>query len=132
MENAPHIIARRNLIYDLYIKGLRPLAEKNCFRLPCVLNDCAINGHIFFIITKSLKQRVQLSDFLRDRDISTVFHYVPLHSSPAGALYGKAYGKMEVTDRVSDCLLRLPLYFEMTEDDVQSVVDGINDFYENR
>ncbi|MDI6741410.1 MAG: dTDP-4-amino-4,6-dideoxygalactose transaminase, partial [Smithella sp.] len=81
MENAPGIIARRNLIYDLYIKGLRPLAEKNYFRLPCVLNDCTINGHIFFIITGSLNERVQLSDFLKDRDISTVFHYVPLHSS---------------------------------------------------
>jgi len=60
-----------------------------------------------------------------------VFHYVPLHSSPAGKLYGRAQGTLNVTKRVSDCLLRLPLYYEMTDNDVHSVTEAIIDFYKN-
>jgi dTDP-4-amino-4,6-dideoxygalactose transaminase len=60
-----------------------------------------------------------------------VFHYVPLHSSPAGKLHGRAYGTLDVTKKVSDCLLRLPLYYEMTNNDVHSVTKSIRDFYKN-
>ncbi|MFA5323851.1 MAG: DegT/DnrJ/EryC1/StrS family aminotransferase, partial [Smithella sp.] len=129
MENADKIVAKRNLIYSLYMKNLMPLAEKGCFRLPCILNNCSINGHIFHIMTSSLKERMDLALFLRKKGIMAVFHYVPLHSSPAGQLYGRVCGKMEVTDMVSDCLLRLPVYYEMTEEDVHIVTESINDFY---
>jgi len=129
MENASLIIEKRNVIYDLYMRGLRPLAEQGFFRLPCILNGCSMNGHIFFIVAGSVKERMDLSNFLRDRGIFTAFHYVPLHSSAAGRMYGRTSGQMDVTDRVSDCLLRLPLYYEMTRDDVCSVVDCIIDFY---
>lgn len=132
MEKASLIIAKRNLIYDLYMKELRSLAERDFFRLPCILDGCSMNGHLFFVVTRSMKERVSLSNYLRNRGIFAAFHYVPLHSSAAGKAYGRTSGKMDVTNRVSDCLLRLPLYFEMTEDDVQSVVDGIKDFYEKR
>lgn len=129
MENADKIISKRNLIYSLYMENLIPLAEKGYIRLPCVLNDCLTNGHIFHIITRSLKERMDLTLFLREKGIMAVFHYVPLHSSPAGKLYGRTCGKMEVTDMVSDCLLRLPLYYEMTEEDVQAVTGEIKNFY---
>lgn len=131
MEKASLIIAKRNLVYDLYLQGLKPMAEQGFLRLPCISDGCSVNGHIFFIITRSGKERVRLENFLRNRRIFAAFHYVPLHSSPAGKLYGRTSGKMEVTDRVSDCLLRLPLFFEMTEGDVESVIHGINDFYDN-
>ena len=131
MENADQIIAQRNLIYDLYMKGLRPLAEKGCIQLPFILNDCCSNGHMFYIITRSLEERTKLTEFLKERGILAVFHYVPLHSSPAGKLYGRTYGNLNVTRRVSDCLLRLPLYYEMTNKDVHSVTKSIRDFYKN-
>ncbi len=129
MENADQIIAKRNLIYTLYMDGLRPLAEKGYIQLPFILNDCCSNGHIFYIITRSLKERIELTQFLKDQDIMAVFHYVPLHSSPAGKLYGRTNGTLEVTERVSDCLLRLPLYYEMRDDDVHSVTGEIRNFY---
>ena len=132
MENVDQIIVRRNVIYDLYWKGLNPLAEKGLIRLPLKLNDCFSNGHIFYIITASLAERIELGSFLKDRGISAFFHYVPLHASPAGKLYGRICGTLEVTTRVSDCLLRLPLYHEMTEEDVQVVVKAIMDFYKFR
>ena len=129
MENADQIIAKRNLLYALYMEDLRPLAEKGYIQLPFILNDCCSNGHIFYIITRSLKERTELAQFLKDQDIMAVFHYVPLHSSPAGKLYGRTNGTLEVTERVSDCLLRLPLYYEMREDDVHSVTGKIRNFY---
>ena len=129
MENADQIIAKRNLLYALYMEDLRPLAEKGYIQLPFILNDCCSNGHIFYIITRSLKERTELAQFLKDQDIMAVFHYVPLHSSPAGKLYGRTNGTLEVTERVSDCLLRLPLYYEMRDDDVHSVTGKIRNFY---
>ncbi len=129
MENADQIIAKRNLLYALYMEDLRPLAEKGYIQLPFILNDCCSNGHIFYIITRSLKERIELTQFLKDQDIMAVFHYVPLHSSPAGKLYGRTNGTLEVTERVSDCLLRLPLYYEMRDDDVHSVTGEIRNFY---
>ena len=129
MENADQIIAKRNLLYALYMEDLRPLAEKGYIQLPFILNDCCSNGHIFYIITRSLKERTELTQFLKDQDIMAVFHYVPLHSSPAGKLYGRTNGTLEVTERVSDCLLRLPLYYEMRDDDVHSVTGKIRNFY---
>lgn len=130
MENADQIIAKRNLIYDLHMEGLQPLAEEGYIRLPVVLNDCYSNGHMFYIITRSLKERTELSKFLKKQGIMAVFHYVPLHSSPAGKFYGRAYGSLEVTQRVSDCLLRLPLYYEMSPENVQYVVKRITQFYD--
>jgi dTDP-4-amino-4,6-dideoxygalactose transaminase len=129
MENADQIIAKRNLLYALYMEDLRPLAEKGYIQLPFILDDCCSNGHIFYIITRSLKERTELAQFLKDQDIMAVFHYVPLHSSPAGKLYGRTNGTLEVTERVSDCLLRLPLYYEMRDDDVHSVTGKIRNFY---
>jgi dTDP-4-amino-4,6-dideoxygalactose transaminase len=129
MENADQIIAKRNLIHALYMEGLRPLAGKNYFQLPFVLNDCCSNGHIFYIITRSWQERTELAQFLREKGILAVFHYVPLHSSPAGKLYGRTNGTLEVTQRISDCLLRLPLYHEMTDEDVDSVIGNIRKFY---
>ena len=129
MENADQIIAKRNFIYDLYMEGLRPLTEKGYIQLPFILNDCCSNGHIFYIVTRSLEERTELTEFLKERGIMAVFHYVPLHSSPAGKLYGRTCGTLEVTERVSDCLLRLPLYYEMTDDDVHSITETIRSFY---
>ncbi|MBN1365849.1 MAG: dTDP-4-amino-4,6-dideoxygalactose transaminase [Syntrophaceae bacterium] len=129
MEKADRIIAKRKLIYDLYMKKLQPLAEKNYLKLPYIPDDCSTNGHMFYIITRSLKERKKLSLFLREKGISAVFHYVPLHSSPKGKLYGRTCGKLDVTNMVSSCLLRLPVYYGMTEKDVRIVTDCITDFY---
>jgi len=129
MENAEQIIAKRNQIYAWYREALRPLADKGLLQLPFVLENSLSNGHIFYIIARSLEERTKLAGFLRDRGILAVFHYVPLHSSPAGKKFGRTCGKMHVTDKVSDCLLRLPLYYEMTAEEVSFVAEKISDFY---
>ncbi len=129
MEKADHIMAKRNLIYNLYMEALSSLEEKGYLQLPCVLDHCSVNSHIFYIITRSLGESKKLALFLRTHGISAIFHYVPLHGSPAGKRYGRTCGKLDVTDKVSNCLLRLPLYYQMTEKDVCNVTDKIKDFY---
>jgi dTDP-4-amino-4,6-dideoxygalactose transaminase len=129
MENADQIVAKRNMIYDLYMEGLWPLAEKSYIQLPKIPHDCRCNGHIFYLITRSLEERTGLIKFLKQDGIMAVFHYVPLHNSPAGQLYGRACGPMEVTQRISECLLRLPLYYEMTLENIQYVVSKVSRFY---
>jgi dTDP-4-amino-4,6-dideoxygalactose transaminase len=111
------------------METLQPLAEKDYIQLPSMLNDCSVNGHIFYIITGSLKERKELAQFLLDKGILAVFHYVPLHSSPAGKLYGRTYGKLDITDMVSDGLLRPTIYYGMTDENVRMVTDRIGDFY---
>jgi len=129
MENAEQIIAKRNLIFDQYMEGLRPLANTGRIRLPLVIEDSRCNGHLFYIVTQSLKERTELISFLAQRGIYAVFHYVPLHTSPAGRRFGRVHGSLKVTEAFSDCLLRLPLYYEMMQEDVQRVISTIEDFY---
>lgn len=129
MENADQIIAKRNLIYSQYMEGLGTLAQKGYFQLPYVPDSCFSNDHLFYIITGSLRERKELAQFLQGKGILAVFHYVPLHNSPAGKLYGRVSGKIEVTKRINECLLRLPLYHEMTAEDVDDVITSVKSFY---
>lgn len=129
MEHAEHIIGIRRKLFDLYYHQLRPLEEKGLIRLPYIDNNCTSNGHIFYIITGSLVERLDLITYLRTNGIHSVFHYVPLHSSPAGKRFGRVCGNINVTDEMSDRLLRLPLYYEMNKDVVNMVCDKVISFY---
>jgi dTDP-4-amino-4,6-dideoxygalactose transaminase len=129
MENADRIIAKRNMIYSLYMESLKPLSDKGFIQLPFVLTDCCSNGHLFYIITRCLAERTKLAGFLRERGVLAVFHYIPLHGSSAGKFYGRTHGAMDVTERISQCLLRLPLYYGITRDEVCFVADSITEFY---
>lgn len=125
-EQAEKIIAVRKHIFHRYMQGLRPLEDKGVVRLPFIHDECVSNSHIFYIITKSLDERNSLMAHLDEHTINGVFHYVPLHSSLAGRKYGKIGSAMTVTDDVSDRVLRLPFYYEMTDVDVDRVVKEIN------
>jgi dTDP-4-amino-4,6-dideoxygalactose transaminase len=76
-----------------------------------------------------LEERTALIKFLGKHGVSAVFHYIPLHGAPASKLYGRVFGSMEVTQRISDCLLRLPLYYGMEKEDVRYVIQKVTDFY---
>jgi dTDP-4-amino-4,6-dideoxygalactose transaminase len=129
LEMAEDIIAARNRIYDTYVQRLKGLEQKGCIRLPSPDPDSRVNGHILYVITGSLAERTRLAAYLRDRDMLAVFHYIPLHSSPAGRKYGRIASRMAVTDTISDTLLRLPLYFGMRDEDIHRVADAIEAFY---
>ena len=129
LEQAEKIINARNLIFEQYISLLRPLEEKGIILLPAGESGNNGNGHIFYIITRSLEERSRLIDYLKQNGIVAIFHYVPLHSSPSGIKYGRTSGTMGVTDDLSNRVLRLPLFYEMQKEVVKMVADSVKRFY---
>ena len=89
------------------------------------------NGHIFFIIGADAEQSSRLIQYLKSKNIIAITHYVPLHSSKGGKKYGRISGGMEVTNEMSQRVIRLPLFYEMKKDEVNRVVEEINNFYKN-
>jgi dTDP-4-amino-4,6-dideoxygalactose transaminase len=130
LEQSDKIIESRRLTFQRYYNGLLPLQEKGHIRLPYVPDFSARNGHIFYIITGSLKERASLIKHFRGNGVNAVFHYVPLHSSPAGIRYGRPGTDMLVTDDVSDRVLRLPLFYEMGEVETDRVIELLHVFYQ--
>lgn len=129
LEHAEEIIAARKNLCWRYAEALLPLQEAGHVELP---NVEAGNGHMFYLLLASVEARTRLIEHLKARDILSVFHYVPLHSSPAGQRLGRVSGSMAVTDSTSDRLLRLPLYYEMDEESLARVVNGVNSFFAQR
>ena len=84
---------------------------------------------MFYIVTKDLNERTRLIEYLKDNGIQTAFHYVPLHSSKAGRKYGRFNGADNNTTRISESLLRLPMYYGLEENDIEFITDRIKDFY---
>jgi len=133
LEQAQKIIESRIHIFRQYHKLLKPLEDAEFLQLPCTIpEDCEHNGHLFYIITRNLDERTRLIQYLKGNNINAVFHYVPLHTSPAGKKFGRTIDSMNFTVDLSDRLLRLPLYYEMTNFDVQRVVEAIFEFYRKK
>ncbi len=129
MEAADKIITARRRIFNLYCKLLEPLTDNGLISLPWIDKDNISNGHIFYIITKSLGDRSRLISYLRKKGIMAVFHYIPLHSSPAGIKYGRSSGELRYTEELCDRILRLPLFYEMNDEQVLRVTEAIKDYY---
>lgn len=129
-EQSEKIIAARSRKFYRYREMLLPLEAKECFQLPHIDNDSFGNGHIFYLITRNQEERERLIAYLKERGILAVFHYIPLHSSPAGTRYGRVSGFMDITNRISERILRLPLYYEMTDEDQDLVVKSLRSFYQ--
>lgn len=125
LEHADTILAKRRHIADRYRENLMPLEYQGYLKLPRKSTNGDGNGHLFYVLTRARAERTGLISFLRERGIHPVFHYVPLHSSPAGRKYGRTSGSLAVTDRISDTLLRLPLYFELSDSEVDTIATEV-------
>jgi dTDP-4-amino-4,6-dideoxygalactose transaminase len=131
LEHAAEIISKRRLLFNTYRTGLQQLETAGLITMPMDSTDDQINGHIFHILARNNRERDALLSFLKERDIFAVFHYIPLHSSPAGLKYGRAGTTMEVTNDISSRMIRLPLYYEMTEHDQQEVITTLYAFFDD-
>ena len=129
LENVDKIFESRMNAWNLYYKLLTPLAQEGKIELPVVPDNCEHNAHMFYIKTRDLAERTELIDFLKENEIKAVFHYIPLHTAPAGKKYGVFHGEDKYTTVESERLLRLPLYYGIRENDVEQVVDKIYEFY---
>jgi dTDP-4-amino-4,6-dideoxygalactose transaminase len=130
LSHADEIMAKRRRLCALYTERLAPLAARGLVELAAPLPaGVTANGHMFYLLLPDTQTRGALIRHLREAEILSVFHYIPLHSSPAGQRLGRVGSAMTVTDDVSGRLLRLPLYYEMEEDDVDRVARRVAGFF---
>ena len=129
LEMAEEINQKRLNIWDAYYNNLEDLSAKGCLDLPYVPKECTHNAHMFYIKTKNLEERTLLIDFLKKKEVMAVFHYIPLHTAPAGRKYGKFVGEDKFTTKESERLLRLPLYYALELEQVEYITECIKEFY---
>jgi len=124
------INGHRKRVVNLYMERLQSLADEGFIELPFIPDDCRTNNHMFYILTQDQDARSGLIDHLQSNGVLAVFHYVPLHNSPMGRKLGCDQMELPVTDSVSERLLRLPLYCDLADSDVEFVCDVIVEFFQ--
>ena len=129
LEMADAINDERIRIWNQYRNELEGLAGTGKIQLPYIPDYCVHNGHMFYIKTADQEERAALIDFLSENDILAVFHYVPLHSAPAGLKYGRFHGEDRYTTKESERLLRLPMYYGLKEEQVSYISGKVKEFY---
>ncbi len=128
LEKYEQIMAARKRIWDSYYEELSDWAAAQDVQLPCVPSYCEQPYHMFYLVMPSLRARQGLIEHLRSQGILSVFHYVPLHLSPMGVKFGGHPGQCPTTERIGDCLLRLPFYNDLSGPEQAEVVDSIRRF----
>lgn len=129
LENIDAIQLRRKYIWHLYYDGLKRLAEKGCFELPDIPDYATNNAHMFYIVCRSLEDRTKLISFLRENGAYLAFHYLSLHHSEYYVGIEKDIPSLPNCDHFADCLVRLPMFYELKEEEIGLVIEKINEFY---
>ena len=129
LEKADEINKDRLNTWNAYYEALKPLEEEEILELPVIPDGCVHNAHMFYVKCKDLEERTALISYMKSHEILCVFHYIPLHSAPAGLKYGRFHGKDNYTTKESERLLRLPMYYGLKEDDFKAVVNAILGFF---
>ena len=129
LEQADEMYARRMAAWQRYDEVLRPLAAEGRFEVPVIPEGCVHNAHMYYLKCRDLAERTAFIAFMKARGVQCVFHYVPLHSAPAGLKFGRFHGEDEYTTRESERLVRLPLYDSITPEDQERVLEGVKAFF---
>ena len=130
LELADQINEKRLSLWNHYRELLTPLKEQGYIELPTVPEGCVHNAHMFYIKAKDLEERTRLIDFLKKNEIWAVFHYIPLHTAPAGMKFGEFHGEDRYTTKESERLCRLPMYYSLELDQVDYIVSKVKEFYQ--
>lgn len=129
IENPDIINENRLKAWNKYYELLKPLQAEGYIELPFIPKECTHNAHMFYIKAKDLEERTRLIAFLKEKGVNAVFHYIPLHSSPAGKKFGIFNGEDKYTTKESERLLRLPMYYGIEENDVIYIAEKVREFY---
>lgn len=129
LEKADEINQDRLESWNYYYENLKDLEEKGTIELPVIPEGCEHNAHMFYVKARSLEERTELIKFIKEKEIQLVFHYIPLHSAPAGIKFGRFDGTDEFTTLESERLVRLPMYYKLSKRELQSVCDAVHQFY---
>ena len=131
LEVADKINENRLATWNAYYEAFKPLEEKGYIELPTIPVGCVHNAHMFYIKLKDLEARTDFIEALKKDGVNCVFHYIPLHSAPAGHKFGRFDGEDEYTTKESERLVRLPLYYNLTLEDREHVIDSVKKYFEN-
>ncbi len=129
LEVADRINEARIALWNRYYKNLETLAQKGKIVLPVIPENCVHNAHMFYLKAAEIEERSALIAYLKENEILAVFHYIPLHSSPAGQKYGRFHGEDVYTTKESERLVRLPMYYGLTAAQVDHICDKVKEFY---
>lgn len=129
LEIADEINDKRLALWNRYYENLKPLAEAGKIILPFIPEGCVHNAHMFYLKTADIEERSSLIAYLKANDILAVFHYIPLHTAPAGLKFGRFHGEDIYTTKESERLLRLPMFYKLTLDEVDYICDKVKEFY---
>ncbi len=129
LELADVINDHRLELWNQYYEELQPLQERGILELPVIPKDCVHNAHMFYIKAKDLEERSALLAFLKDNGILSVFHYIPLHTAPAGLKFGRFHGEDRYTTKESERLCRLPMFYKLTKEEVSYITGKVKEFY---
>lgn len=132
LENLDMIQNRRKAIWEQYYEGLKHLADKGCFCLPDIPEYATNNAHMFYLVCRSIDERSALIKHLKDNGVGAVFHYLSLHKSDYYTQHSDFIPELPYCDRYADCLVRLPMYYELTDENVEMIIRLICDFYEKK
>jgi len=130
LERADEINENRLATWAAYDQALRPLERAGKIELPTIPDQCVHNAHMYYVKLANLDERTRFIAHMREHEVSCVFHYIPLHSSPAGQQFGRFNGEDRYTTSESDRLVRLPMYYGMTDQDRNTVIDAACSFFE--
>lgn len=130
MEEAERLTDIRLKIWHNYHMLFKTLETEGKIRRPIIPAHCQHNAHMYYVLFNNLEDRQKAIEYLATKGISAVFHYVPLHNSPAGIKYGKVHGDMKNTLKTSDCILRMPLWIGLTEDQQEMIVEAVGESFE--
>ena len=128
LEVAQDITNHRLSLWNHYYENLKPLAEEGRLQLPVIPENCIHNAHMFYIKLSDIEERTAFIDYMKSKGVSPVFHYIPLHSSPAGRKFGRFHGEDVYTTRESERLVRLPMYYKLEHAQVDYICDCVKQF----
>lgn len=129
LERADDINENRLAIWNRYYHAFVDLADQEIISLPVVPKECVHNAHMFYMKCRGLSERTALIAYLRDRDVQSTFHYIPLHSAPAGRKFGRFAGDDVYTTAESERIVRLPMYYGLAEEDQDRVIEAVRAFF---
>ena len=132
LEEHQQIMAQRMNIWNKYNLFFAAYEKAGIIRRPVFPQHCRHNAHMYYILFNSLAERTSFIACLKEHNINSVFHYIPLHSSPAGIQYCKTPAELSITDKVSDCLVRLPLFYNLTNEQQAYIFDIISKFMKEK
>jgi dTDP-4-amino-4,6-dideoxygalactose transaminase len=129
LESLDNIKARRKHVFERYLARLSPLFESELLEAPVIPKNCRINYHMLYVLSRDAESRTRLQRHLQSRGILAVSHYVPLHNSPMGKTLGCNRQPLPVTEDIAERLLRLPLFCDLSDDDVDLICDEVASFF---